>query len=51
MYNTMWCDVLKYPNLQDEGDNYFSILMQLCQKTVYLWPFNQAHFVREYLMP
>ena len=32
MYNTMWCDVLKYPNLQDEGDNYFSILMQLCQK-------------------
>ena len=30
MYNTLWSDVLKYPVLQDEGDNYFSILMQLC---------------------
>ena len=30
MYSTLWCDVLKYPILQDEGDNYFSILMQLC---------------------
>ena len=26
----MWCDVLKYPVLQDQGDNYVSILMQLC---------------------
>ena len=45
MYNSLWCDVLKYPILQDEGDNYFSILMQLCQKnlcicdslTMYTW--------------
>ena len=38
MYNSLWCNVLKYPIQQDEGDNYCSILMQLCQKTVYLWP-------------
>ena len=32
MYNSLWCDALKYPILQDEGDNYFSILMQLGKK-------------------
>ena len=31
-YNTLWCDVLKYFVLQDEGDNYFSILTHLCLK-------------------
>ena len=34
---------------KDEGDNYFSILVQLCQKKiVHLWPFNHAHLAREH---
>ena len=51
MYNTLWCDVLKYQILKEEGANYFSISMQLCKKkTAHLWPFNHAHFARENLM-
>ena len=51
MYNTLWCDVLKYPILQGEGDDYFSILMQLCQKKLCICDRLTMHLVREHLMP
>ena len=37
MYNTLWCDFLKYPVLQDEGDIISVFWYNCVKKTVYLY--------------
>ena len=41
MYDTLWCDVLKYiPFYKAKVMMYFDAIVS--KKTVYLWPFNHA---------